>query len=311
MPRWQLDLVKSFHDDSILKRKGTMSRFVSCPCQACNQKLEFDAELLDAKTAITCPNCGAETVLIIPEPEPTPKKARFVFGAGDSTNEAKDILDAFLRNEQSLRDTIVKAADSLESTLKFDVASLEDELADDRDISIHRIAEDVANGAQQFLAQNFDQTRLDEFPALELHRVYDREVPRGFRYGKGGAIVPDPGQDWPSRWRAAAQESGDEIAARILRETGRMIALKSSGIWPALGNGAGGYDDALGNPFAPFAINSGFDTDEVSREDAVALGLMGGDDEAEPSKISTHEEIAGRFVAKLRQYLITMEAKRH
>ena len=137
----------------------------------------------------------------------------------------------------------------------------------------NRIMREVTQGAGNFVAQNFDQTRLDEFPALELHRVYDREVPRGFKVGKGGAILPDPDNDWPSRWEAAGGELVD----------GRMVALKSDDIWQALGDGDGGYEDTLGNPFAPFAFNSGFDTDEVSREDAVALGLMDDEDEAKPA----------------------------
>jgi 8-oxo-dGTP pyrophosphatase MutT (NUDIX family) len=137
----------------------------------------------------------------------------------------------------------------------------------------NRIMREVTQGAGNFVAQNFDQTRLDEFPALELHRVYDREVPRGFKVGKGGAILPDPDNDWPSRWEAAGGELVD----------GRMVALKSDPIWQALGDGEGGYEDTLGNPFAPFAFNSGFDTDEVSRDDAVALGLMDDEDEAKPA----------------------------
>jgi 8-oxo-dGTP pyrophosphatase MutT (NUDIX family) len=138
----------------------------------------------------------------------------------------------------------------------------------------NRIMREVTQGAGNFVAQNFDQTRLDEFPALELHRVYDREVPRGFKVGKGGAIIPDPDNDWPSRWEAAGGELVD----------GRMVALKSDPIWQALGDGEGGYEDTLGNPFAPFAFNSGYDTDEVSREDAVALGLMNDEDEAKPAE---------------------------
>ena len=147
----------------------------------------------------------------------------------------------------------------------------------------NRIMREVTQGAGNFVAQNFDQTRLDEFPALELHRVYDREVPRGFRRGKGDEIVPDPDNDWPSRWEAALAESGDEEAAAAYEASDRMVALKSSSVWAALGDGAGGYEDVLGNQFPPFAFNSGFDTDEVSREDAVALGLMDDEDEAKPA----------------------------
>ena len=217
-----------------------------------------------------------------------------------------DSTDAFFRSERALRDAIAKAADGLQNTLKFDVADLEIEL----DISLDRVAEEVASGAANFMAYNFDQTRIDEFPALEFHRMYDRETPRGFKLGQGGVLVPVPGDDWPSRWRAAAQESGDYNAARILQETGRMIALKSSGIWQALGSGAGGYDDALGNPFPPFAVDSGFDVDETSRDEAEKLGLLGKREKAKPAKISSHDEMAERFAAKLRQYLTKLEGER-
>jgi hypothetical protein len=35
------------------------------------------------------------------------------------------VVDAFFKNEQALRDAIVKAAGSLQNALKFDVAELE------------------------------------------------------------------------------------------------------------------------------------------------------------------------------------------
>ena len=88
-----------------------------------------------------------------------------------------------------------------------------------------------------------------------------------------------------------------------------MIALKSSGIWQALGNGAGGYDDALGNPFPPFAVDSGFDVDETSRDQAEKLGLLVKGEKAKPAKISSHDEMAERFAAKLRQYLTKLEGE--
>ena len=76
-----------------------------------------------------------------------------------------------------------------------------------------------------------------------------------------------------------------------------MVALKSSGVWLALGDGAGGYSDTLGNPFPPFAYNSGYDVDEITREDAVALGLMSEDDEVQPAK-TDFEDLIGAITAK-------------
>ena len=54
--------------------------------------------------------------------------------------------------------------------------------------------------------------------------------------------------DWPQRWKAAGDAVGWRGACK-----GRMVALKSSPIWQALGNGAGGFRDTLGNPRWPTA----------------------------------------------------------
>jgi hypothetical protein len=135
-------------------------------------------------------------------------------------------------------------------------------------------ATDVARGGGRYVADNFDQDELDAFPALELLRVYDRDVPRGFRRGKGG-LIPVPDDDWPSRWQAAGGQLYD----------GRMIALKNDAVWENLGAGAGGYDDTLGNPFPPFAFNSGFDVDGVDRKECIELGLIDPDEKVKPVKI--------------------------
>ena len=57
------------------------------------------------------------------------------------------------------------------------------------------------------------------------------------------------------------------------------MALKSSPIWAALGNGAGGFKDTLGNPYPPFAYSSGMGWEDVDRETAEQLGLVKPDDE--------------------------------
>ena len=142
------------------------------------------------------------------------------------------------------------------------------------------VATRVASGAGRFLT---DQTDVDEYPAGDRAREFERDVPRGFRVGAGGALVPVPNDDWPARFAAACEEAGDTEAARVLQETGRMIALKSSGVWAALGNGAGGYDDTLGNPFAPFAFNSGYRTAGVPRVECLELGLLGFDEKPQGS----------------------------
>ena len=103
------------------------------------------------------------------------------------------------------------------------------------------------------------------YPAWELSRRETRRIPRA---------------DWAQRWQAAGDAVGWESAISARGVTGiRMIALKSSPIWAALGSGAGGYTDTLGNPYPPFAYNSGLDWDEVDRDECIALGLITADED--------------------------------
>lgn len=94
---------------------------------------------------------------------------------------------------------------------------------------------------------------LDAWPAWRLTRMGSRAVPR---------------EDWPQRWRSAGDAVGWRGACKD-----RMVALKSSPIWQALGDGAGGFRDTLGNPYPPFAFGSGLDWEDVPRAEALRLGL--------------------------------------
>lgn len=110
---------------------------------------------------------------------------------------------------------------------------------------------------------------LDDYPGWELRRFSGRRAPR---------------EDWHRRWQAAGDSVGWEGAAR---HTGNFpewsfVALKSSPIWQALGDGAGGFRDTLGNPYPPFAYASGLAWDDVERERCEALGLMAPGEEARP-----------------------------
>lgn len=212
-------------------------------------------------------------------------------------DKAKEVAEEALKTEQVSRPGMAETVTEGGSTAtgrNILTSFLEDNavtnIADTMNMDFFlRIAQEVANGAAQHIAQNFDQTRVDEFPALELHRVYDRRVPRGSELDKAG---PENGwDDDEGRWPAACEEAGDDDAAEVFESTGRMVALKSSGVWQALGDGAGGYDDTLGNPFAPFAFNSGMDCDEVDYDEAVSLGLIDDGDEVEPAKIDFEDLI--------------------
>lgn len=77
---------------------------------------------------------------------------------------------------------------------------------------------------------------------------------------------------WVSRWMAAGEAVG---WLGVLRDTAKMIALKDSPIWLALGNGTGGYDDALRNPYPPFVIGSKMGWRGVDRRECIQHGLIG------------------------------------
>lgn len=112
--------------------------------------------------------------------------------------------------------------------------------------------EEMAAGAA--MASNQDTLTLDAFPAWELVRIGWTKTPR----------------DWRARWRLAGEATGWEGAARE-----RFAARKDSPIWQALGDGAGGYTDTLGNPFPPFAFQSRMAWIPLSRAEAEALGITG------------------------------------
>ena len=104
---------------------------------------------------------------------------------------------------------------------------------------------------------------LDMYPAWELTRADKPDNPR---------------EDWPSRWNSAGESVGWEGARKgIYYGSGvgiGFVALKSSPIWQALGDGVGGFRDTLGNPYPPFAFGSYMDWVDVDRETAERLGLL-------------------------------------
>ena len=104
---------------------------------------------------------------------------------------------------------------------------------------------------------------LERWPAWELTRLVGKAVPR---------------EDWPARWRNAGESIGWEGALKD-----RFIALKTSPIWQALGDGAGGFRDTLGNPYPPFAYSSGMAWVAVDRETCERLGLSVPEPETVPS----------------------------
>lgn len=84
-----------------------------------------------------------------------------------------------------------------------------------------------------------------------------------------GRYRQNPRPDWDARWQAAGESTAWQGAARST-----AAALKDSPIWAAIGQGAGGFTDTLGNPYPPFAWGSGLTWIDLSRDECIALGLI-------------------------------------
>jgi hypothetical protein len=110
---------------------------------------------------------------------------------------------------------------------------------------------DMAHSVARIQAQTPEIVALK--PAWRLVRVGTRKDPR----------------NWAERWeQAAAAVNWDGVA-----RNGEMVARKDSPIWDALGAGAGGHKDTLGNPYPPFAFNSGMDIFPVDADECESIGL--------------------------------------
>lgn len=112
-------------------------------------------------------------------------------------------------------------------------------------------------GAGRHIAET-SPVSLDVSPGWELVRVAPRATER----------------NWKARWTAAGDEVAWDGALPHENAKGRMVALKTSPIWQALGNGAGGYTDSLGNPWEPFAFRSGMGRLQLLRRECETLGLL-------------------------------------
>jgi hypothetical protein len=152
-----------------------------------------------------------------------------------------------------------------EATPPAEADGLQDLLSEKRLALILDTNRKLASSARQQADGNSDYA-LYAYPAWSLERRSTRSRPRG---------------DWAERWRAAGESVAWEGAAQpavgILGEP-RMIALKDSPIWAALGRGEGGYEDVLDTSMPPFAYGSGLGWVPVKRVDAEALGLLANGD---------------------------------
>lgn len=136
----------------------------------------------------------------------------------------------------------------------------------------------VANAA--FRESGQSDYALFAFPAYELVRIYPRNVPRGQKRDKEGALTEDPGKSWPDRWERVGGSFYD----------GRMVARKDDPIWDRLG-ASGEFNDGLDAPFPPFAFNSGYGWREVPRAEAVSLGVISESTDIQGSRASMNEGV--------------------
>lgn len=160
-----------------------------------------------------------------------------------------------------------------------DAGTIKDQTSDARLTLMVETNEAVTHGHGRWVAGN-DPEVFDAFPAWELVRISPAAEPR----------------NWALRWMMAGGTSFG----------GRMIALKGSPVWDALGN-AKLFPDALGNPYPPFAYNSGMDVREISRAEATRLGLIRpGSEPPKPDSRSLAEGMevsADRFDAAMQSAL--------
>lgn len=147
--------------------------------------------------------------------------------------------DAKLKIQQAFEKYGVKIDDPTK------VDTIEDFQSDARLSLIVDTQEEIARGHGKYIADQ-DDALMRAYPAQELIRVSPSEIQR----------------DWKDRW----QKAGGQLVQ------GRMVALKNSSVWQELGS-TDLFDDALGNPYPPFAFNSGMGVKDISRREAIRLGL--------------------------------------
>lgn len=173
--------------------------------------------------------------------------------------------------------------------------SLRDISSEDRlDLILDTQTSQAANFA--YYEQGQKVKTLHSWPCWELVRIAYRMVPRGERRYKG-FIIPDPTNAWPVRWVKA----GGTI------HSGRMVARKDAEVWNQLGSPTI-FNDGLGQPYPPFAFNSGMGFREVDRSDAIRIGAMTADDEVSARPRSLNEGAVQLLTHFDREWLEALKA---
>lgn len=121
---------------------------------------------------------------------------------------------------------------------------------------------EMMRGAGSYL-QGQAEPILDMWPAQELVRVIESKDKR----------------DWEKRWRAAG--------GPVTRAWPRLIALKDDPVWTHK------ELNRFGNPYTPFDYNSGMGLRDVTRREAMRLGLIDLNRRVEPDREALRELKAG------------------
>lgn len=204
--------------------------------------------------------------------------ARSVFSARMASApylaKVREVCAAFAAGEigaAAARERLLRALAQMgHPTRGVDPNDLRDHASERRLNLIVETQREMAASVAQLAAQN--EGTLAQFPGWLLTRLALRRVPR---------------KDWGARWRAAGESVGwtGAYPRFVHADGGGYVALKSSPVWAALGDGTGGFRDALGNPFPPFAYSSGLGWLQVDRAACERLGLLArGETPAEPER---------------------------
>lgn len=178
---------------------------------------------------------------------------------GQLIDETTDQATARLEMKALLADMGYQPAPEL-------AGGLQDLSSDDR---INLVLETNVQTAQGYgwYMQGQQEDVLDEWPAQELYRAF-------------GPLDSSKQRDWAARWeRAGGSFFG-----------GLMIALKDDPIWEKIGSSEL-FADGLGNPYPPFAFNSGMDVRDVSRDDAISLGLISADQQVSAQRLDFNDGV--------------------
>lgn len=188
-----------------------------------------------------------------------------------------DILDRYLAGDINLATATLELKNSMRANGIWAEPGKEGTLQDPQsferlNLIIRMNASFAANYGNWIHDQN--PVILDEWPAQELFRAFQRKVPR----------------DWDSRWAQAAADTGTKTAG--------FVALRNTPIWSAISR--------FGVPYPPYDFNSGMRTRLVDRKRAMALGLIDRKTQIKPQDRGFNDDL--RFepairAAALRQVL--------